>query len=231
MNAIILVAGMGTRLYPLTKNNHKSLLKINNESLLERQIKFLKEIGINDITIVVGYLSNKFNKLKTKYNLNVIFNKKYNIYNNIYSLYLAKDLLNETYILEGDVFYTNNPFKNNLKNSTYLCTKKSFIENEWVLNIDNNNKITNIEIKSSSNNLIMHGGAYMNKKNSLFIKNKLEELYKSNKKIFKTYFWDNIVLNHINEMDDIYAFPIDCNKMFEIDTIYEYYELKNLIEK
>ena len=52
MRAIILAAGMGSRLTPLTLNMPKPLIKINNESIIERQIKFIREIGINEIIVV-----------------------------------------------------------------------------------------------------------------------------------------------------------------------------------
>lgn len=231
MNAIILVAGMGTRLYPITKNTHKSLITINNEPFLERQIKFLIDAGITDITLVTGYLSKSFKFLKDKYKVNIIFNDKYKVYNNAYSLYLARHLLDETYILEGDIYYNKNIFKLDFKKSIYIASKKSRFNNEWVFYTDKNNKITKIAIESGINRFILCGGGYVNKNNSLFIKNKLEEIYKTQKHLLKTYFWDDIPLNYINEMDDIYLYSLEENDVYEVDTLYEYYTLKNLIEK
>ncbi|MGL5964313.1 MAG: sugar phosphate nucleotidyltransferase, partial [Fusobacteriaceae bacterium] len=69
MKAILLAAGMGTRLRPLTETIPKSLIKINGEPLLERQIRFLKEIGIDEIYVVTGYLKECFEYLKEKYNI------------------------------------------------------------------------------------------------------------------------------------------------------------------
>ncbi|MGE5627660.1 MAG: sugar phosphate nucleotidyltransferase, partial [Solirubrobacterales bacterium] len=67
MRAIILAAGMGTRLRPLTNNTPKSLVKVKGEPMAERQIRFLKEKGIEDIVVVTGYLNDKFDYLKEKY--------------------------------------------------------------------------------------------------------------------------------------------------------------------
>lgn len=106
MNAIILAAGLGSRLKPLTKEVPKPLVKVNGLSLIERQIYLLKEAGICEIIIVIGYMSDKFKFLEKKYNVKLIYNNKYKEYNNIYSLYLAQDYLNNTYILEGDVYLT-----------------------------------------------------------------------------------------------------------------------------
>ena len=133
MNAIILAAGLGSRLKPLTKEVPKPLVKVNGLSLIERQIYLLKEAGICEIIIVIGYMSDKFKFLEKKYNVKFIYNNKYKEYNNIYSLYLAQDYLNNTYILEGDVYLTKNLFIENLKHSTYFAVKKEMYENEWVL--------------------------------------------------------------------------------------------------
>ena len=56
MKAIILAAGLGTRLRPMTENTPKALVKVNQKPLVEYQIEFLKERGIDEIIIVVGYL-------------------------------------------------------------------------------------------------------------------------------------------------------------------------------
>lgn len=79
MRAIILAAGMGSRLRPLTLNMPKPLIKINNESIIERQIKFIKEIGINEIIVMTGYLKEEFEFLKEKYGVKIIYNDKYDI--------------------------------------------------------------------------------------------------------------------------------------------------------
>ena len=65
MKAIILAAGLGTRLRPMTENTPKALVQVNQKPLIEYQIEFLKEKGINDI-FIVGYLKEQFDYLKEK---------------------------------------------------------------------------------------------------------------------------------------------------------------------
>ena len=60
MRAILLAAGMGTRLRPLTLDTPKSLIEVNGRPLLERQIEFLRERGVEEIIEVTGYLAEKF---------------------------------------------------------------------------------------------------------------------------------------------------------------------------
>ena len=69
MRAILMAAGMGTRLRPLTNNTPKSLIEVNGMSLLERQIINLKEIGVDEIIVLTEYLNEKFDDIVKKYEL------------------------------------------------------------------------------------------------------------------------------------------------------------------
>lgn len=104
MNAIILAAGMGTRLRPLTDNRPKALVKVNDQAIIERQIEYLKEIAIEEIIVVTGYLHEKFDYLTDKYGVKLVYNDKYDVYNNGYSMYIVREYLKNTFVLEGDVF-------------------------------------------------------------------------------------------------------------------------------
>jgi choline kinase len=108
--AIILVAGGGLRLRPMTDYMPKCLIQINRKSILVNALENLANNGIRETLLVVGYKSeqiketigNCFRGMKIVYCRNPIYDKT----NNIYSLYLAKDHLKEGVILlEGDVFF------------------------------------------------------------------------------------------------------------------------------
>ena len=103
MRAILLAAGMGTRLRPLTLETPKSLVKVNNKPMLETQVEYLIEKGIKEIIVVTGYLSEKFDYLKEKYNIKLVHNDKYNVYNNIYTMYLVKEYLGDSYVIDACV--------------------------------------------------------------------------------------------------------------------------------
>ena len=60
--------------------------------MIERQIEFLNEIGVDEIIVVTGYLKEKFEYLKEKYGVKLIHNDKFDIYNNIYTMYLVREL-------------------------------------------------------------------------------------------------------------------------------------------
>lgn len=216
MNAIILAAGLGSRLKPLTKEVPKPLVKVNGLSLIERQIYLLKEAGICEIIIVIGYMSDKFKFLEKKYNVKLIYNNKYKEYNNIYSLYLAQDYLNNTYILEGDVYLTKNLFIENLKHSTYFAVKKEMYENEWVLKYDNKKRLEEIYIGYEKGAYVMSGISYWNIDDTKVIKDKLNKLIKN--KNFKNLYWDDIVRKEVENFN-INVKEVDFNCVYEIDTV------------
>lgn len=216
MNAIILAAGLGSRLKPLTKEVPKPLVKVNGLSLIERHIYLLKEAGICEIVIVIGYMSDKFKFLEKKYNVKLIYNNKYREYNNIYSLYLAQDYLNNTYILEGDVYLTKNLFIENLKHSTYFAVKKEMYENEWVLKYDNKKRLQEIYIGYEKGAYVMSGISYWNIDDTKVIKDKLNKLIKN--KNFKNLYWDDIVRKEVENFN-INVEEVDFNCVYEIDTV------------
>ena len=97
-NAIILAAGMSTRFVPLSYEQPKGLLKVKGEVLVERQICQLREKGIQEVVIVVGYMKEKFQYLVDKYGVILVESKEYEKKNNHSSVYAAKRYLKNTII-------------------------------------------------------------------------------------------------------------------------------------
>ena len=77
MKAVILAAGKGSRLSPMTLLKPKPLLKINGKTLLENMIKCLKNGGIKDITVVTGYKNEMFNSYKKKLGFKKVISKDF----------------------------------------------------------------------------------------------------------------------------------------------------------
>jgi choline kinase len=111
MKAVILAAGIASRLRPLTDNTPKCLLKVGTKNILELSIDNLLVNNITDIVIVTGYLEQQikdfmattFPQLKVNY----IYNEVYDSTNNIYSLWLAKDALlgDEILLMDSDIIF------------------------------------------------------------------------------------------------------------------------------
>jgi histidinol-phosphate/aromatic aminotransferase/cobyric acid decarboxylase-like protein/choline kinase len=134
MKAIVLVAGMGTRLKPLTNDMPKCLTTVNGKTILDNALEILEKQGVEETVLVIGYLSNKirerisdrFGKMRISYVENDIYSKT----NTSYSLWLALKDLNvkdSLLILEGDVFFEEQLFKKFVGD----CSKTSTIVQKY----------------------------------------------------------------------------------------------------
>jgi choline kinase len=131
MRVIILAAGKGERLMPLTNNTPKSLLELaNGTSVLESQLLSIHAAGIRDVAIVTGYLTEqieaKINKYSQEYNIEfqIVYNPFYDVSNNLISLWQAKHYMNEDLIIiNGDDIFKDSVIKGliNHDKSQQLC--------------------------------------------------------------------------------------------------------------
>lgn len=120
-NAIIMAAGYSARCMPLSNVMPKGLFRVKGEILIEREIEQLKEAGIEKIIIVTGFQHEKFEYLKEKYGVSLIYNADYDKYNNMASLYAAKEYMNNSYILCSDNYYEENVFHQYQFQPYYSC--------------------------------------------------------------------------------------------------------------
>lgn len=227
MRAILLAAGMGTRLRPLTLDTPKSLIEVNGKPLLERQVEFLKEKGIDEIIVLTGYLSEKFEYLKEKYGVKLVYNDKYNVYNNVYTMYLVKDYLADSYVIDADVYINRNFIDNKVKDSTYFTAYKKDVKNEWRLNFNNNRKVESIDIISGEG-YILSGVSYWSLEDGKVIAKELEKVIEEGN--FKDLYWDDIVKDNLDKLN-VYVNIIDEDDIFEIDNLQELEVVKNIVEK
>ncbi len=110
-HAIILAAGTGLRMVPIHTESPKALLEVQGEPLIEHQIRYLKQAGITDITIVVGYQKEKFEYLIDQEGVLLKTNADFISKGNLHSLALAVDKLENTYIIPSDLWFASNPFR------------------------------------------------------------------------------------------------------------------------
>ena len=215
MRAILLAAGMGTRLRPITLETPKSLVEVNGKPMIETQIEFLREKGINEIIIVTGYLNEKFEYLKSKYGVILVHNEKYNVYNNIYTMNLVKDYLPGSYVIDADIYLNKNFIDNNIVKSTYFSGYKEGFKDEWILEFDGNDKVYDIRV-GDDEGYILCGVSYWNEQDGNIIVEKLEEAI--NNGDFENLYWDNIVKDNIDILD-VRIRKINSDDCFEIDSV------------
>ena len=124
-SAVILAAGAGMRMVPINHSFPKALLEVRGERLIERLIRQLHEVGITEITVVVGYMKDSFEYLIDTYGADLLVNPCYASRNNSYSLRLALDRLHNSYIVPADLYCEENPFRPNELYSWYMVSEES----------------------------------------------------------------------------------------------------------
>lgn len=136
--AIIMAAGLGKRLQPITLTTPKPLVKVNGVRLIDTVIKALNVNGIKEIYVVVGYLKEQFKSLEQDYpGLVLIENPYYCECNNISSLYVARDHIDDTIILDGDQYIYNSDILNPyFSRSGYNAVWTDIPTDEWLMSVE-----------------------------------------------------------------------------------------------
>ena len=147
-NAIILAAGKSKRFKPISDYCPKGLSIVKGEVLIERQIKQLQAVGIFDITIVVGYKKEMFFYLEDKYNVKIVVNEHYDTQDNVSSLRLVLDQLDNTYICSVDNYYPENLFNSYEYQGFYSTVYVEDNLDEWVVSTDESGFINDVKVWS-----------------------------------------------------------------------------------
>lgn len=159
MQAIILAAGMGRRLGDLTKNNTKCMVSVNGTTLIDRLLDQLSKLFLNRVVIVIGYEGEKLkehigNRYESKLNIEYISNPIFDKTNNIYSLALAKEELqqDDTLLIESDLIFDDRLFEliltDSYPNLALVAKYESWMDGTMV-RIDDENNIVNFVPKKA----------------------------------------------------------------------------------
>lgn len=220
-NAIILAAGFGMRMVPINTEIPKGLMEVRGEILIERLIRQLHEKGIKDITIVVGFLKEKFEYLIDEFNVELVYNKDYSVKNNLSSLALVANKIDNTYILPSDIWLDKNPFDNNEVYSWYLVSDE--YDEESTIRINRRNELVQLKNNLKGNKMI--GVTYLDRKTSEIFRTNLIT-YSLNPK-YDHVFWEEILFDQ-SELFKIYAKVFLGKTAIEINT---YEQLRNLDDR
>lgn len=218
-NAIIMAAGYSARCMPLSSEIPKGLFRVKGEILIEREIRQLKEAGIDQIIVVTGYLHEKYEYLREKFGVIVIFNEDFDKYNNIASLYVSREYMANSYILCCDNYYQNNIFHQYVYQPYYSCVySEAFCDEFCVTELDENEMIKNIK-RGGERSWYTIGDCFFNREySSIFVKYLEQEWANSE---IRNLLFDDFHIKHIDELL-LYMEKRGEGEVLEFDTLEEF---------
>jgi CTP:phosphocholine cytidylyltransferase-like protein/thiamine kinase-like enzyme len=216
-NALILAAGTSSRLAPLSYDKPKALLLVKGEVMIERQIRQLQEAGIRDITIVAGYMKEKFFYLEKKFQVKIVINDEYHLKNNTSSIIRVKDRLKNTYIVYSDLYFTKNVFKSHVYASYYPSKMQYGYSHDYAYTTDRNGRITSM-MTYSCDELGLVGEIYLNRETSSKFVFHLEKEYQI--PTVQHELLDNVLMRHLEELE-IFSKVYDKTTVYEFNTFEE----------
>ncbi|BES66432.1 phosphotransferase [Gottschalkiaceae bacterium SANA] len=216
-NAIILAAGFSSRFVPLSYECPKALLSVHGERMIERQIRQLHEVGIYQITLVVGYLKEKFDYLIDLFGVELVYCEDYAQRNNLSSLYCVRHKLSNSYVLSSDNYMVDNLFHAYEYDSWYCTVKAEAETEEWCVFTDHKNRIRRVEL-GGFQEWHMYGPVYFSKEFSEKIRPLLESAY--HRPGTKNYYWEDVLCNHLDTLE-IFANQQSRKVVYEFENLEE----------
>lgn len=179
--AILLAAGRGSRMRELTETTPKPMLKINGTRIIDTIIRGLLSNGIEEIYIVTGYLKERFQEVAADYpQVKLVENPYAGQANNISSLYVVRDLLENAMILEADQYFLDaSPLTPDFEHTEYDAF---WTENatEWTAALDENDRILNIDEVHEGPGWLIYGVARLAPDDAKKLKELVEYEFETN---------------------------------------------------
>ena len=195
-NAIIMAAGTASRFAPLSYEMPKALIEVRGEVLIERQIRQLKDAGINEIVVVTGYKAEKFEYLREKFGVVLVENKDFLTRNNNASIYVSRGYLKNSYICSSDNYFLENPFESEVDESYYASVYVEGNTNEWCIE-EQDGYIKNVVV-GGKDSWVMLGHVFWSETFSKKFLSIIEREYERPDTADKL--WETIYIEHMDEL-------------------------------
>jgi len=216
-NAVILAAGTASRFAPLSYERPKALIEVRGEILIERQIRQLKEAGIAQVIIVVGYMKEQFLYLREKFDVIIVENDAFLTRNNNSSIFAARDYIKNSYICSSDNYFGENPFESEVDESYYAAIYSDGKTKEWCMTEDEKGYIDSVSI-GGEKSWFMLGHVFWSEKFSKVFLEILNDIY--DKPETRDLLWESIYINHLDTLK-MKMRRYNSDAIFEFDTLDE----------
>ena len=215
-----MAAGLGNRLNPITLTTPKPLIKVNGVRMIDTAISALHKNGITEIYVVVGYLKEQFKSLEKDYpGVVLLENPYYAECNNIASLYVARDYIENAIIMDGDqIIYNPEILSTDFDYSGYSSVWTDERTDEWLQTVENG------VVKSCSRNggkkgWQLYSVSRWNADDGKKLKRHLEIEFEERKN--RQIYWDDVAMFCYSEEYKLGIYPISKEDIVEIDNLRE----------
>lgn len=219
-HAIIVAAGMGKRMRPLTLDTPKPLIKVNGVRMIDTVIEALHTNGIYEIYIVTGYLKEKFSCLEKEYpGVKLIENPYFERCNNISSLYVARQFIGNSMILDADQIICNKKvLSKTFKRSGYNCVWTKEETNEWLLTTENG-IVTDCSRTGGKDGWQLYSISRWTAQDGEKLRRHIETEFEKKKNT--NIYWDDIALFCYPEQYQLGIYEMEARDVVEIDDMKE----------
>ena len=222
--AIIMAAGMGMRLRPVTLELPKPMVRVNGVRMIESVIDGLRSNGIEEIHVVTGYRAEAYDQLREKYpGVDFVHNPYYETRNNISSMFTVREHLHNCICVDGDnLIYNPEILRPEFEYSGYAGIEIHHDTEEWLM-VTDENRFVQYSTKGGSRGWQLFGVCHVSEEDGQRIRRRLEEEYleKKNYEIW----WDEIALFLYREEFRFQVHPIQWGDIQEIDSFSELCEI------